>query len=269
MNNFIYYKLPSILLILTGVLLSSGCTTTVVSRNAQGWSYEVREEHARSAREYLLVWTNDANEQELERFAVRSECVKPHPAEGTYGECQHSINLLPAGQTVALATGEDVVLVKNTWDVPTIFATIEYGCCAGPDIARFYTRQGEFLGHIEGMSMGERTNSGNVITRTFNMKNGTRYGDKLYLLMMPETPTDAYHVQVFKGSQQPMQLPVALQLADSDHCEAWYIDKFTAYGDRKDILLELQGSFCATDKDRMTFSCLPTAGSMTCTPLSR
>ncbi len=256
--------LPSLLPILGIILLLPACTIAPTAKTTSGWSYELAAGQEKSQREYLLV--RAAGTDHEERFTVTSQCSKPHPAEATYGKCTHTVTAMPSRKTFTLTTGDDVVQVAFTWDGPTLLATIEYGCCAGPDVARFYTEQGEYLGRVEGDKMSDRANYGNVIARTFNMRNGTRFGQRIYLLTLPENPTDTYHTLVFDGKRKPTAIPIAVEIARRDRCEEWYVDKFIAYGDRKDITLELQGGFCkeSVGTDRLVFSCLPSEVSVKC-----
>jgi hypothetical protein len=229
------------------------------------WSYALAKDTEASSRSYLLVYLPGTKAER--RIAVTSRCRKPHQAEGAYGSCTHAITVQPAGRSFTLDTGEDVVMVSFTWDAPLILATVAYGCCGGPDTARFYTEAGDYLGFIEGHDLDRRANYRNVIARTFDMGNATRDGDTLYLLVTGKKNA-AWEAIVFKDMQKRKRVPVSIPLQGPEDCDEWHIGEFVKYGDKPDLTLKMNGIFCrgAEEGKEQVFSCRETGTGLACAP---
>jgi hypothetical protein len=232
------------------------------------WSYSVENGIEKSKRTYLLVH-HDPDTKQQKTITVTSQCERPYLSERTYGTCKHNIGIQPAGTKFNINTGEDVVRVEFTWEAPLILATIEYGCCAGPDTVRFYTDKGKYLGAIRGDSVDSRANFQNLIVRTFDMGNGTRYGKKIYLLLEKDRSESGLEAWVYENANKTRKIPVLLTIPEGTTCEDWYVSEFVAYGDRHDIILKLKGVWCSNNegiKD-FSFSCLPTDREINCQPV--
>jgi len=231
------------------------------------WSYSVKDNKEKSKRAYLLVYAPDKKER---RVVVTSECERPYYAEGTYGTCTHKVSVQsPGGTNFKLNTGEDVVMVQFTYDAPLILATIEYGCCAGSDVARFYTEKGEYIGAIRGYGISTRANGNNVIERTFSMGNGTRYRDRILLLVQASEKDKDFKAWTYGPDGKSATVPVLLEIPNTEDCEDWHVDDFVAYGDRQDMTLKLKGVWCADrggDREQY-FSCTLSDKSVTCHPV--
>ena len=227
------------------------------------WTYSVKRGEERSSRSYLLVnRPGDASEQ---RIRVRSVCRRPFPAEGAYGRCEHTLVIFPGARHLRLQTGEDVGIVRFTWGMPLLLATIEYGCCGGPWTARLYDERGKFLGLTRGFKPAAGAVGDNLITRTYDFGNGTRYDKQsVYLLVSPEgkaTDIRRMDVVLFRGATHVRQ-PIHVPPPDPAECEEWVVSDFVAYGDRKDITLKLEGGPCSVPEK--SFSCDVAHDSLEC-----
>jgi hypothetical protein len=255
----------SLILILLTVTMSS-CWHSPRTSPVGKWSYSVNNGIEKSERTYLLVYEPGTNKER--RVTVVSRCEKPYPAEGTYGKCSHNVTVQPVNVHFNLATGEDIVMIQFTYDSPLILASIEYGCCGGPDTVKFFNERGLYLGFIEGVGVSQRANYYNLIARTFNMRNGTRYGEKIYLLVQTENKTKPFQAFVFEKEMVPNSIPVVVSISEREKCEDWYVEDFTAYGDRQGITLKLEGFFCRNTEDaqEQVFSCSVSEKAITCLP---
>jgi hypothetical protein len=231
------------------------------------WSYTVKNGIEQSVRTYLLVYEPGTHKER--RVTVVSRCEKPHRAEGTYGKCSHNVTVQPMNGDFTLTTGEDVAMIRKfAEDAPLILATIEYGCCAGPDTVRFYTEKGQYLGAIERYGVSEKANYKNLIARTFDMGNGTSYGNKTYLLVQAENKEKSFQALVFEKGMKPKRIPVVLTVPAREKCEDWHIEELEAYGDRQDITLKLTGVWCPNTEGAQErfFSCSASEKAITCLP---
>jgi hypothetical protein len=269
MKNKKLSALAAILLIIICPFPLSASSAGSLGNADAKWSYSVSQGTEKSKRDYLLVY--EPGKQQEKKINVISTCTKPYPAEGVYGKCTHDVSFQPSNTTFKLNSGEDVVIIQFTWDAPLILATIEYGCCAGADIVRFYTDKGKYLGSIWGYSVSNRANYNNVIARTFNMGNGARYREKIYLLVQKDEGHTDLQAVVFNSNKWEGMIPVSLSIPSKDICGDWSIDEFYAYGDdahRKDITLKLKGSFCDTSETltEKIFSCTASETQISCQP---
>jgi hypothetical protein len=154
-------------------------------KNYNNWSFEIKNDVEISKRDYLLIYS--PQEKKERRIRVISQCRKTRNTEGVYGKCTHDINIQPTNKKFKLNTGEDVVMISFTWGAPLILSTIEYGCCGSPDIVRFYTEKGEYLGFIKGHNISKRASYENLILRTYDMGNATRDKKKrIYMLVVTD-----------------------------------------------------------------------------------
>lgn len=147
-----------------------------------------------------------------------------------------------------------------------ILATLEYGCCGGPDTARFYAEDGTYLGSLEGFELQRGANYGNVIRRTFDMKNSTEN----YLLVSAAGATGTFEALVLDGNKPIQKLPVLFIVSDKDACDYWHIGEFVKYGDRDVITLKVKGSFCSKEvQEEQEFSCVRKATGISCVHLGQ
>jgi len=220
----------------------------------EAWSYSIKDGEEHSTRAYLLV--DRAGTPDETRVRVRSACHKPHESEGTYGQCVHRLTV--GSRRFELATGADVVLARFTWDAPLLLATVEYGCCAGPSTVRFYDEKGAYLGSHRVYDLSDRLAGGNLFTRTIDAGNGTRSGARAYLVVSPDpeqSPMKGLEAVVFEGAQRSRR-PVHLTLPNPQQCADWVVSEFTAYADRSDLTLKVDGMFCPDDVVARSFSCV-------------
>lgn len=245
------------------ILLSYVSSASIISDakdNNFGWSYSIQDNIEKTKRTYLLVFNPQA--QQERRITVVSQCRKPYMAEGTYGNCNHKIDIQPTNKIFTLDTGEDVVIVDSAFD-SLILGTIEYGCCAASDIVRFYTENGSYLGRLTTMSPLKSRN--NVITDMLDFKNSTGRHESIKYLVIQNDKDDYKYYAWIKGNQEKMiRIPILLNILDKENCDEWYLSDFTKYGDRQDITLTLEGRFC--EKQNRTFSCQKTEETINCIP---
>lgn len=253
-----------VLLLVCALGFLCSCGTMRASGAHGAWSYEVAGGIEKTSRAYLLV-SEGGTERET-GFEVHTVCSKPIDSEGTYGQCAHTVRVDPSDKTFSLPTGEDVVMVRFARDAPAMLATIGYGCCAGPDTAAFYTGQGRYLGKLDGRNLSFRGTGNNVILREYDMGNGTRYRNRLVLLVLGEPAESGYVAVVLESGREVRKIPVHVSNAGRNICEEWYIERFTRYEDRKGVTLELQGYFC-NNRDgvlKTEYDCAVLSDSISC-----
>jgi hypothetical protein len=218
------------------------------------WSYSIENDVETSERSYLLVHLPTTKEER--RINVKSRCQKPYPSEGAYGKCIHKIEIQPTNKKFTLNTGEDVVMISFTWNNPLILGTIEYGCCGGQDIVRFYTENNDYLGYIEKFNISKQPHYNNLILRTFDMGNATRDGSKIYMLMKKDNNHDLLEALVFESIEKRKIIPVLLPIQGEEKCGVWLIKEFIKYGDKPDMTLKMEGNICKEEvNEEQFFNC--------------
>jgi hypothetical protein len=249
----------AILIFLLSYFLSVSSVAEAKDDNNFGWSYSIENGFEKTKRTYLLVY-NPQSQQERQ-ITVVSQCSKPYMTEGTYGKCNHKINIQPTNKIFSLDTGEDVVIVNSSFD-SLILGTIEYGCCAASDTVRFYTEDGSYLGRLTTMSPSKSRN--NVITDMFDFSNSTgRHESAKYLVVQDDKDDYKYYAWIKENRKEMIKIPIHLTIPDKENCDEWYLSDFTKYVDRQDITLTLEGRFC--EKQNRTFSCQKIGGNVNCT----
>jgi len=201
-------------------------------------------------------------QKEEQRIEVTSVCEKPDNAEGVYGKCSHNIAIYPGKKEFVVKTGEDVIMV-NSPNQKLILSTLEYGCCGGPDTARFYADDGAYLGSLQGFELRQTANYENVITRTFDMRNATEN----YLVVTAKGGKGTFEALAFETNKSFKKLPISFTAKDKEACQYWHLDEFVKYGDRDFITLKVKGAFCRQEavKDQ-EFRCTKTTAEINCTP---
>ena len=248
------------------VLLSLPLSLASAENSGGKWSYKIENGLEKSERSYLLVYYPKT---EQERYIeVISQCQLPYPGEGTYGKCTHKIKIQPTKAEFTLNTGEDVALIRgnNVRGVPLILSTIEYGCCGGPDLVRFYDEYGKYLGRIDKAHDSYRPNYDNVITREFNFGNLTSIEGKMVFIFQDENNKDKYYALINEAKDNWVKLPVFLNFPNKSICPGWYLSKFIQYGDRKDLTLVLEGTECEVET-KPVFSCSKSEEAINCLPV--
>lgn len=225
-----------------------------------GWEYSIQSGIAYSKRTYLLVY--DPESQQKKEIKVISKCKKPYPAEGTYGECTHDINIKPTKTNIKLTSGEDVVLINNTFG-RLILGTIAYGCCAGSDVIKFYTENGKYMGSLaayDSLRIGK-----NVITDNINLKNSTESNNRVkYFIVQDDDDEYKYYAWIQEATGNMIKVPILFTLHNKKNCDEWLLSEFTKYSDRRNILMVFEGRFC--EKQNRTFDCHRTKNNITCLP---
>lgn len=252
--------IPIIALCVLLTYLTSASIASEDKDNNFGWSYSIQDNIEKTKRTYLLVY--EPQSQQERRISVVSQCSKPHMTEGTYGKCNHKIDIQPTNKTFTLDTGEDVVIVNSSFD-SLILATIDYGCCAGSDTVRFYTENGSYLGRLSTISPSKNNN--NVITGMFDFRNSTgRHESIKYLAVQNDKDAYTYYAWVKENKNEMIKIPILLTISGKKNCDEWYLSDFTKYYKHNDITLTLEGRFC--EKQNRTYSCKQIEGNIKCTP---
>jgi hypothetical protein len=214
------------------------------------WSYQIEGEIGITERTYLLVYGDDATN--LKKIHVVSKCQKIISSESTYGECTHQISLSSNKKKYTLKTGEDVVLVKSPTDI-LLIGTLNYGCCAGPDYIEIYTKNGAYLGIIEGFNLSKRANRNNILERLFDLRNTARN-----FMLIQQQNSFNFEAIAFKNDGSSQKISVQVDIKGKDKCDYWHIEDFVQYGDVKDITLNVSGFFChANIPEEQSFLCKP------------
>jgi len=235
---------------------------SVSANNDAKWTYTVQNGIEKSKRSYLLV--SDPDSKEEKRFSVISTCEKQLRAEGVYGTCVHQINNETDKVKFTLKTGEEVIMAGIIRDAPLILATVEYGCCAGPDIIRFYTETGKYLGSKTEYLDCNRINKRNVIRSKSDFGFGPFYDGRSYLLVSPDEKSNDLKAIIWESGRLIGSIPVELSFPNKELCPAWTIEQFDGYRDSKYLTLTLRGIECDTDK--AIFNCSVSKEKMTCLP---
>lgn len=228
--------------------------------NNSGWSYSIQNGIENSKRTYLLVYSPGMKEEKL--ITVASQCSKPYPSEGAYGICTHDVNIQPSKKNFSLNTGEDVIIVSSPFGF-LILGTMDYGCCGGPNVAKFYTDTGEYLGKLNTITPSK--NSKNVITDITDFQNSTgRFEKTNYFVVQDDKNNLQYYAWVKENDKPITKIPIIFTIANKKKCDEWYLSDFTKYEDRQDITLTLEGRFCENQK--RTFSCQKEEKAIHCMP---
>jgi hypothetical protein len=248
--------------IFLATLFLSSSAAALAASDAK-WVFNVENGIEKSKRTYLLVYYVYAPQRKEERrIDVTSICEKPENTEGVYGKCSHNVVVSPINKQFVLKTGEDVIMLRSP-NRKLILATLEYGCCAGPDTARFYTEDGTYLGELEGFHLRESTGN-NVITRLLDLRNVAED----YLVVAASGDKGNFEAIDMESNKPYKRLPISYTVKDKDACDYWHLSEFTKYGNRDFITLKVHGSFCSREVlEDQEFSCNKSSTAISCTPL--
>jgi len=228
------------------------------------WSYTVEKGIEKSVRCYLLAYGGNSDTPVKKKIEVVSKCQKPYSTEGVYGICTHDVRIRPANKTISLNTGEDVLMISSD---PLFIGTVRYGCCGGPDVVKFYTENGKYLGTLKGLDLFDRQwNIKNVITREFSFENIARYDNKKYLALEDDNNPNAFRVLVFDKDTRPRSIPISVDAKIIANCWDWYLSKFYHGDGKQDLTMGLHGHPCkgnGEDQDPV-FTCSASEIAVTC-----
>ncbi|MBI4825884.1 MAG: hypothetical protein HY807_05620 [Nitrospirae bacterium] len=232
-------------------------------KDSSGWSYSVEDGIEKSKRSYLLV--SDPQLQPERRITVVSQCQKPCLTEGTYGKCVHDISIQPTNITLSIVTGEDIVIVDAFEDI-LILGTIQYGCCTEPDVIRFYSENGKYIGRLDSyrpLRIGQ-----NIIRDGLSLTNSTgRHENVKYLVVQDDEDNYKYYAWIRENKNELVKVPILFSIPNREACGEWYLKEFTKYIDRQDITMTLEGRLCETQN--RAFDCHRTESNVTCSPSNK
>jgi hypothetical protein len=251
-----------IIFYLAALFLSSSASALAAGVN--NWTFKVENGVEKSKRSYLLVhFVYAPQRKEARRINVTSVCEKPYNAEGVYGKCNHDIFVSPIKKHFVLKTGEDVIMLRSP-NQQLLLATLEYGCCGGPDTVRFYTEHGTYLGLLWGFHLRESTNDDNVITRLLDVRNVAED----YLAVNVEGGEGDFEVVNLESNKINKKMPISYTLKGKDACDYWHLGEFKKYGNRDFITLKVNGFHCRKEvMEEQEFSCTKTAEEIRCKPV--
>lgn len=232
------------------LLLSPYCLTHADSPPC--WEYSINGDTEETARNYILIY-HESEKKEFRKISVTSKCKRPWQGEGSYGECSHRVLIEPGGKGFSLNSGEDVIQISipETYPYlippPLILGTIEYGCCLNPDVVRYYTENGEYLGKAERFELHFRGRNSNIFTRRFDI--GNIYYDRMknLVLLSDEKVPNQFQVLKIEKGKIANRIPVVLKDFDPSICETWHAQRFEETPGGKGIDLDLRGSWCKTE----------------------
>lgn len=235
------------------------------------WGYSISGEKEKTERCYILIF-QDLEKKTFRKISVVSQCEIPLGGDGSYGKCSHRVMVEPGTSEISLSSGEDVILlsIPRTYPYsifpPFLFGTIEYGCCLNPDVVRYYSENGEYLGKAERFGLRALGTSANLFTRKFEI--GNIYSDKMkvYILLSDEKVSNQFQVLKIEKGKVGNRIPVVLKNLDYTTCEVWQAQRFEENVEGKGIDLDLKGSFCQkAGFEERHLVCHDSPGSVICT----